>query len=78
LSTKEYYGLRLLKLQASLLSRPFVSLTQDARIAEKNKNRVKNKGNLLPKQRHFTAEGAEIAEETTSRAKDKTILPSFS
>ena len=45
--------------QASFFSRLFVSLTQDARIAEKDKNRVESKDYLLLKQRHFTAEGAE-------------------
>ena len=49
---------RLLTLQPSFFSRPFVSLTQAAEIAEKGKNKVKNKGNLLP-QRHLTTEGAE-------------------
>jgi hypothetical protein len=53
---------KLLTLQARLISRPFVSLTQDARIAEDDKNRVKSKDYLLLKQRHFTAEGTEIAE----------------
>jgi len=42
-----------------LSARPFVSLAQAAKIAEKDKNRVKNKGNLLP-QRHLAAEGAEV------------------
>jgi len=32
-----------------LFSRPFVPLTQDARIAEKDRKGVKDKGNLLPK-----------------------------
>ena len=52
-----------LTLQPSFFSRPFVSLTQDARIAEKDKNRVKGKDYLLPKQSHSTAEDAEAAEE---------------
>jgi len=57
-------GLKPSTLHARSISRPFVSLTQDAKTAEKNKNRVKNKDILLLKQRHFTAEGAEDAEES--------------
>ncbi|GAG43769.1 unnamed protein product [marine sediment metagenome] len=49
----------LLTLQPRLVSRPFVSLTQDARIAEEDKNMVVSKDYLLPKQRHLTAEDAE-------------------
>jgi len=45
-----------------------------ARIAEEDKHKVKDKGYLLPKQRHFTAEDAEIAEKTNNRVKDKTII----
>jgi hypothetical protein len=45
-----------------------------ARIAEEDKHRVKDKGYLLPKQSHSTAEGAEIAEKTNNRVKDKTII----
>jgi len=56
------------------ISRPFVSLTQDARIAEKGKNRVKDKDYLLPKQSHSTAEDAEIAEKTNNRVKHKSII----
>ncbi len=56
-----------------LSARPFVSLTQDAKIAEKDKNRVKNKGNLLP-QRHSTAEDAEIAEEGMFFVYKQTII----
>ena len=46
-----------------LLARPFASLTEAAEIAEEDKNKVKGKDYLLPKQRHLTAEDAEIAEE---------------
>jgi len=47
-----------------LFSRPFASLTQEARIAERSRNMAIKGTNILPvKQKHFTAEGAEIAEE---------------
>ncbi len=39
---------------------------------EEDKNKVKNKGNLLLKQSHSTAEGAEIAEETEDGLRAKT------
>ena len=57
---KEWFrdSFSLLASQPRSVSRPFVSLTQDGGIAEKGKNRVKNKGKLLP-QRHLTAEYAE-------------------
>ena len=45
-----------------------------ARIAEEDKHRVKNKGYLLRKQSHSTAEDAEITEKTNNRVKDKTII----
>ncbi len=45
-----------------------------ARIAEEDKHRVKDKGYLLSKQSHSTAEIAEIAEKTNNRVKDKTII----
>ena len=58
----------LLTLQARFISHPFVSLTQDARIAERSRNMaIKGINILLLKQRHFTAEGAEIAEEDKNR-----------
>ena len=41
----------------SFLSRPFVSLTQHAKIAEKNRNKVKNKGYLLSKTKTFYRRG---------------------
>ena len=62
-----------LTLQPRFISRPFVSLTQDAKNAEKDKNKVKNKGNLLLKQSHFTAEGAEIAEKGMVQSR-KTVM----
>ncbi len=47
-----------------LFPRPFASLTQDTRIAERSRNMaIEGTNILLLKQRHFTAEGAEIAEE---------------
>ncbi len=45
-----------------------------ARIAEEDKHRVKDKGYLLPKQSHSTAEDAEVAEKANNRVKDKTII----
>ena len=47
-----------------------------ARIAEEDKHRVKDKGYLLRKQSHSTAEDAEIAEKTNNRVKHKTIIRS--
>ena len=46
-----------------------------ARIAEEDKHRVKDKGYLLPKQSHSTAEGAEDTEETNNREKTKPSYP---
>ena len=45
-----------------------------ARIAEEDKHRVKDKGYLLPKQSHSTAEDAEVTEKTNNRVKGKTII----
>ena len=63
--------LNLLTLQARFISRPFVSLTQDARTAEETNNRGKTRPSYPHyKQRHFTAEIAEKdSRESTVRSR---------
>jgi len=65
-----------LTLQPRFISRPFASLTQAAKIAEKDRKRVESKDILPLKQSHSTAEDAEDAEETRKESYQSSVFSS--